>query len=123
LIYHPDSVFSQDSFSTRLELIQNEYYENFDVEEHKELIDLFRSKLLTRKQRSLQVWANKLDERDEFLNSLEYSKENMDLIETLLKNNKSIQESYAAAEKAAQKESEEITYGNVIESVSDQHKI
>ncbi|MGL5079227.1 MAG: hypothetical protein ACRDBG_25785, partial [Waterburya sp.] len=113
LYCHPDSKLFNESPSTRLRLIE-ESIPNFKFDPT--LVKQISSKLLTKAQRSLMLWEEKLIERDEFISSLSYA-ESHELLDKLLTSSAKMWQQYEQILERLTKENTK-THGDIEESLS-----
>ena len=126
LLLHPKSKFNELSFSEKVKLISEEYLESDQswVLKYSDLIDVYKTLILTRSQRIALDWGKKLEERMNFILNTPYT----------LDTAKELDEAMARTEKVwsfyqkclADLETEENTahvQGGAIESLSEQGKI
>lgn len=70
------------------------------------------------------VWKKKLEERDELIQSLEYTEENFEKLDKLLTNGKAIWERYMACVKEYKKSLDSVTTtGGEVESLMDKGEL
>lgn len=79
----------------------------------------FVNSCLTRTQRYVMKWGEKIDERIEFMSDTAYSEGTVAMLETMMKNNKAVTESYQLALATLYKEEEEQTFGAITESAAE----
>ena len=119
LLVHPNSDFFQLSEPDRIRFIKEDYLKDldFDFQEYRDLIEIFKKHCITREQRFLVNLAQKVDERDNFIASIPYTEQHIDLLEKLLKNSKDIMIQYNSIKSLVQ-EQEQTTFGSIVESAS-----
>lgn len=84
LLTHPDSKFFNESPSVRRTLIIEDYLKDPSFQFSPELIQKFQRYTLSKPQRLLVNWEQKLHQRDEFIASLDYSAETFDLLDKMI---------------------------------------
>lgn len=98
-----------------------------DSEDYPELsiaIDTYQTKCLSPIQRSFMVWKNKLEEREELLNSNPYTMDNAELMDKLVTNSAKAYDAYKKAEaEYLKEEAESSVWGGGEESLSEKGEI
>lgn len=96
LYAHPTkSKFYNLPKNRRLELITEEYYPYPDfVTKHADLVDAFSKHCITRSQRILIAWSDKLDERTELLLETPYTIENSKELDDMMSKTPKLWEAY-----------------------------
>lgn len=91
LLIHPDSKFFQLKFNEKKDLISKDYLKDksFKWSKYKPQMLLFEKLCLTSGERQLFIWDKMMDEKTEFMSTLNY-RENGDLIEKLLTTNSNL---------------------------------
>lgn len=82
--------------------------------------DDYVNKTMTRIQRFVDAWGLKVDERIMFMSETPYAEDTVNMLETMMKNSKSVTDSYQQALSELYKEEEEQTFGAVVESSGEQ---
>lgn len=125
LIYHPQSRFSDESLTNRINLVRLDYLKDssFDPTAYPEVIEFIQSHATPMTHRLLQSWKDKLHERDELANSLSYSLENFELIDKLLITYPKLWEGYELVNKKLMEENQGKTKGDIRQSLIEEGKI
>lgn len=120
LLYHENSPIR--NLSTKRKLLEVARISKMEInyDNYKEEEALFQEGCVDPNQRSLNVWREKLDERDEYLKSLSYKNpEDVSIIEKALSASKSIWDGYWQAEKQLKKDSNSRVTGDQEESATE----
>lgn len=116
LLNHPTkSIFSNLTKTEALDAIKQSYHPDF-VEDIS-ITAQVQSLLLSKTKKMLKAWEQKYEERIEFINSLSYTPENIDILEKLMANTDKIHKQYITAVKAS--EDEQSVFGGAQESLSE----
>ena len=118
LIYHPESPYADFTFSTKRDIVFKEY--NTSDEELSPIIQQFKSAILTKPQKFLIEWEEKLEERQAYLHSLPYNSENIDSLDKAMANSEKLWKVYLNAKKEVDQEISATAQGGVIESAQEQ---
>ena len=118
-LFHPNSPLRELPYKRMIEEINRIAPEHFDPDEYTEDTVRFQEFVTLWPKRFIQRWRRKLDERQDYIDSLPYTEDNMSLLETLLKNTKPIWEAYHQAESQLNKEEGSHVSGNLEESASE----
>ncbi len=106
----------------REHLIQRDYNTKFSVKDCKDIIDKWKS-FLSPAERQLLLWNKFMDEKNEYMQTLNYA-ENGDEIEKRLKSNSTLFEELKRLENLiAEEESEGMVKGGAVESLSEKGEI
>lgn len=115
-LYHPKSPLRELPFKRKIEEINRIAPTTFDVDEYPEEGKRFQEYNTSFAQRSIQRWRKKLEERDDFMDSVPYSEDTVSMNESLLKNHKTIWDGYMQAEALLTKEDSSRISGDQEES-------
>ncbi len=116
------SKFKDLGEAQREELIQKDFNKDFTISACKEIIKKWRS-FLSPAERQLILWDRFMDEKNEYMEGLNY-KENGDELEKRLLSNGKLYEELARLQIAiAEEESEGIVKGGAVESLSEKGEI
>jgi|TARA_R110000851_G_scaffold329243_3_gene500944 hypothetical protein len=98
-VVHPDSDFWGMSIADKKLLVATDYLSDpkFDWALHQESVDKFGLTILTRKERTLNIWADKIDERDELLKEVPYTLDTLEFLDKALVVSTKIQQGYDKA--------------------------
>lgn len=120
LLYHEDSPFNNLPFKRRLQEVTRVSGKEIKYEEYEEFEKLFEDAATTPNKRAIARWRKKLDERDDYLESLSYDNpEDIPIIEKFLSNSKSVWDAYWQAEKQLKKEDGSRVSGDQEESATE----
>ena len=78
--------------------------DSFDFDHHEDLIDAYPKVVMTKIQRELKVWQDKIEERNKFLETLSYSLDTFEALDKMMKDSKLIWESFGKVYKEYQDE-------------------
>ena len=78
--------------------------DTFSFEYHQELIDAYPKVVMTKIQRELKVWQDKIEERNKFLETVSYSLDTFEALDKMMKDSKLIWESFGKIYKEYQEE-------------------
>ena len=86
LFLHPDSKFSNTDEDYRKTLIISDFYEDMDFENppFPAVQEVFSHLCLTKPQRFLKDWEQKLEERAKFIASLPYNETTYELLDSMM---------------------------------------
>lgn len=121
LFYHPQSAYFEMTKTDKLNYCQEyigdkEWHPSNDPKVDED----FQKGCMTRIQRFVDAWGDKVDERVMFMSETPYSEGTVSMLETMMKNSKSVTDSYQQALAELYKEEEEQTFGSVVESAGEQ---
>lgn len=121
LYIHPKSKFFNESPSTRLKLIQQDYLQDpsFSLSDYSQTLDRIKSLILTKAERSLALWEQKLSERDALIAEIPYTLENFEVVDKLVTNSQKLWDQYFKIQDALSKESETKVEGDIEESLTE----
>jgi hypothetical protein len=78
--------------------------DTFSFEYHQDLIDAYPKVVMTKIQRELKVWQDKIEERNKFLETVSYSLDTFEALDKMMKDSKLIWESFGKIYKEYQEE-------------------
>lgn len=78
--------------------------DTFSFEYHQDLIDAYPKVVMTKIQRELKVWQDKIEERNKFLETVSYSLDTFEALDKMMKDSKLIWESFGKIYKEYQDE-------------------
>jgi len=118
---HPKSVLADLGPTDRRAIIAQDYLSNetFDWKMYNDTIEKMKKYLLTRPERLLKNWENKLEERDIFISATPYNAETIDMLEKTMKETWKMWENYEKVLAAFKKQEDESTLGGAQESLSE----
>ena len=119
MLLHPDSDYWGLPTSEKQAQISKAWLDNpnFKWEPHTANIILFKSLCLTPNQRALNVWKEKMEERNQLLDTVPYTLDTLELLDKALVNSIKITDGYNKAVQALNTEKESGTNkGNIEES-------
>jgi hypothetical protein len=127
LLLHPESKFANYPYQKRLEIVQD-YAQNHETEFNPELypetVHLFEEGVLSKAQKFLVKWEKKLEERQEFIDSLKFDLETVETVDKILSNTNKLWKQYQECLKDVEEErSKNVGQGGAMESASEQHLI
>lgn len=123
LLYaHPESKYYSQEPSTRLSLIRKDYLNDssFTIEPYSSTIEKIENFLLTKPQRLLASWEQKLEERDLFIKSLPYDASTFEMLDKMMASSYKMWQNYKDIYDLFLKEKESKIHGSVVESLSEQ---
>lgn len=128
LLEHPRSKFANTSYEDRLELVNGDYLPNnetLDPEgKHEALIKSFNKYAITRTQRIAKQWGDKLDERFDYMDTLNYADGAGEILDKMLASTDKMWKQYQTCLKDLEDEnSRSQIQGGAIESLSEQNMI
>ena len=118
---HPKSYFADLDLLNRRSLIAIDYLNNelFQWRDYEDTITKLRKVLLTRPERLLKNWEDKLEERDAFIAALPYNIEHVDMLEKTMKETYKMWDNYEKVLEAFKKQEDEAAMGGSQESLSE----
>lgn len=119
LYSHPDSKYASQNDSTRKALIEKDYLKApllWDT--YNETVNKIKSFLLTKPQRLLDGWEQKLEERDAFIHSLPYNEDTYEMLDKMMANTAKMWDQYFAILKKASSEVDSQSQGDLELSLS-----
>ncbi len=123
LLHHPESKFKSDTYEVRKSIIINDWLgdPDFDFEDEKlqPTIEKFVSRCLTKKQRILNDWEEKLDERTALLKTIPYTVDTLEFLDKAKVQSTKLWEGYMKALKDVEEEMAVYITGNSVESATE----
>lgn len=118
---HPKSYFADLEQVARRILLAQDYIRNdaFDWKAHEEILDKMKKVCLTRPERLLKNWEDKLEERDAFIYNTPYNEDTLDMLEKAMKETYKMWENYEKVLAAFRKQEDESAMGGAQESLSE----
>lgn len=116
LFTDPKSKLSALPRAQKLEIIQKDYAKDWLPDPTLEA--LYKDLLLTKAQRMLLLWEEKLEERSALIGSLPYNLENLDTLDDMMSKSPKIWEGYDKIKKLLEQE-ESTSYGGAQESLTE----
>ena len=117
---HPKSAYRNLETDSRRRILEEDYYgEPIDWNSIQEYISLFRRLCLTKRQRYLVEWEEKLDERQTYIASLEYNERNYEMLDKLMSATEKMWKQYLTSLKDVEEEESSII-GGAQESLAEQ---
>jgi len=107
LLVDPASKFINTSEGRRKELIEQDFIKSetkFNWTKYKPEIELYRELALSKAERFLINWEQKLEERDGFIASLKYDENTYELLDKMLKETKKMWDQYQSCLKDVEDE-------------------
>lgn len=118
---HPKSYFADLDQIDRRNLISQDYlhHDAFDWRSHEPILDKMKKVCLTRPERLLKNWEDKLEERDAFIYNTPYNDDNFDILEKAMKETYKMWENYEKVLSTFRKQEDESAMGGAQESLSE----
>lgn len=123
LFLHPDSKFANTDPSYRQELITSDYFPEMDFESapYPAVAEVFSHLCLTKPQRFLKDWEEKLEERARFIASLPYNETTYELLDSMMSKTERMWKQYMNCLKDVEDEkAKSHTFGGAQESLTEQ---
>lgn len=118
LLYHPKSEFYPLPLKDKLTLVERDFTKfPLDLVALLPTIEKFKKFILTKAQRSLLNWEEKLEERDIFMASIPYDASTFEMLDKMMVQTSKMWDQYASILKAFSQESESQVRGDVEESL------
>ena len=112
LIYHPKSEYFDMPLKARTSLVLSDFdLKDYDLTPHADTIDRIELMSMTKTQRSLAKWENKLEERDEFISSHPYDSNTYEMLDKLMSQTSKLWDQYFSLVKQLDKEEGNIRGG------------
>src|SRR5690606_30665797 len=118
LYIHPDSKYYSLDDKSRTDLISSDFLSGFDPGKYTSTIERTKLFLLTKSQRSLVNWEQKLEERDAFIANIPYSESTYELLHKMMASTSKMWEQYLSILKKVSQEEESSSLGDVELSLS-----
>lgn len=107
LYHHPSSLYYSLDPQSKISLIEEEYLHSpLILKDHEKVTEELLSILLSKPQRLLKSWEKKLEERDEFINSVSYSPTTYEMIDKMLSLTPKMWEQYLKIQSQVAEENE-----------------
>ena len=120
LLYHENSPFKNLSLKRKLQEVERVATRKIKYEGYEEAEKLFEEGSTDANKKALTRWRKKLDERDDYMESLSYENpDDIPVIEKFLGNSKSVWDAYWQAEKQLKKEEGSLVSGDQQESATE----
>ncbi len=116
------SKFKDLGEAQREELIQKDYNKDFSIESCKDIIKKWRS-FLSPAERQLVLWSKFMEEKNEYMEGLNYKEDGDEIEKRLLSNGKLFDELARLQIAIAEEESEGVVKGGAVESLSEKGEI
>lgn len=123
LFLHPDSKFANTDEEYRKTLIISDYYEDMDFESppYSAVAEVFTHLCLTKPQKFLKDWEEKLEERAKFIASLPYNETTYELLDSMMSKTERMWKQYMNCLKDVEDEkTKSHTFGGAQESLTEQ---
>lgn len=119
LYIHPDSKYYSLDDKSRTDLISSDFLSGFDPGKYTSTIERTKLFLLTKSQRSLVNWEQKLEERDAFIANIPYSESTYELLDKMMASTSKMWDQYLSILKKVSQEEESSSLGDVELSLSE----
>ena len=120
LLTHPKSIYYTLDPTSRLLLIEQDYLKaKLDVSKYQDTLDKICKISLTKPARLLDSWEKKLEERDEFIRTLNYSQETYEILDKMMAATSKMWDNYQQVRKKVEEESASRVLGDTELSLSD----
>lgn len=120
LLYHENSPFENLGIKRKLQEIDRIANKPIKYQGYEDAEKLFEEAATNPNKKSIRRWRSKLDERDDYLESLSYNNpDDIPIIEKFLTNSKSVWDAYWQAEKQLKKEDGTRVSGDQEESATE----
>jgi len=115
LYLHPKSKYYPLDHRSKLTLIEKDYLKNqkLKLEDYPTTIAKIKELLLTKPERALVNWEQKLEERDALIASIPYNSETYDMLDKMMSNNDKLWKTYLATLKQVTQEEEGSSQGDI----------
>lgn len=114
LYHHPKSKYYPLDHKSKLFLIEKDYLHSpLKLEDYTSTITKIKEFLLTKPERSLANWEQKLEERDTLIASIPYNAETYDMLDKMMSNNDKLWKTYLAILKQVTQEDEGTSQGDI----------
>jgi len=108
LLIHPSSKFSDSPYEKRKQIIVDDYLSFEELawdSKYEDLIESFKEFAMTRKQRVVRIWGDKLDERMKMISETAYDIDNSEMLDKAMARTEKIWKVYMQALKDLDDES------------------
>jgi len=121
LLLHKSSPYVNLSASDKKLLIASDYLKDkeFKWEEISYLINEYERLNLSKAQKLLKQWEEKLEERSEFIKNLSYNEDTFEMLDKMLKETDKIWNLYLQTQKQLESEDNSVVKGGAEESLSE----
>lgn len=126
LFAHPDSPYYDYETTYRQENINREFLAepiDWECPAIEAVLEKIDDLLLTKSERFLKAWEDKLEERAKFIGSIEYNAETYTMLDAMMSKSDKMWQQYRSCLADVQKEREQRTSGGFLESLNEQNKI
>lgn len=125
LLLHPDSILFNISITERRRIISAEYMHNeaFNWKEVDGYVQAYQKLVLSSAERQLMLWTRFMDEKTEFMSSLEYKTSWEEIEKMLLSNGKLYSELQRITEQIEKQAADGAVKGDAEESASERGEI
>lgn len=118
LIYHPNSQLYSLPLKDKISIVEKDFLQDtFIPLNYESTIDKFKKLVLTKAQRSLTNWEDKLEERDAFMASISYDEGTYEMLDKMMMQTSKMWDQYHAILKIFNEEAQTQVRGNVEESL------
>lgn len=117
LYIDPKSKLTTLSNQEKISIIRQDYLPDWTP--NTEDVELYKNILLTKAQKMLLLWEEKIEERTKLIGSLPYNLENLDTLDDMMSKSPKIWEGYEKIRKLLSEE-EATSYGGAQESLTEQ---
>lgn len=117
-VYHPESPYRNETVDNKRKIVAEDWLQDaeFDWDSIQDLVTKFEKECLTKKERILSNWEQKLDERDVLLASIPYTIDTAEFLDKSLAASTKLWEGYMKAVKDVEAEMSVYITGNSAES-------
>lgn len=114
LYYHPKSKYYSLDHKSKLLLIEKDYLKSpLLLDQYTSTIEKIKLFLLTKPERALLNWEQKLEERDTLISSIPYNAETFEMLDKLMTNNDKLWKSYITIRKQVDETEEGTSQGDI----------
>lgn len=118
LIFHPKSEFYSLPLKDKIKLVEDDFLKtSFNLEDNLHTIEKFKKFILTKAQRSLSNWEDKLEERDAFMASIKYDDSSYEMLDKMMMQTSKMWDQYQSILKTFTQENESQVRGDVEKSL------
>lgn len=117
-LFHPKSELYSLPLTEKIQIVNKDFLtsEKLDLDKYGSTIDKFKKFILTKAERSLVNWEQKLEERDAFMAGILYNEDSFEMLDKMMMQTAKMWDQYAAVRKVFLQEEEAQTHGDVEES-------
>ena len=126
LMLHPGSMLNTYDEEDKLNFIRSSYpnLKDFNPEDYEKEIEITKKAVLTKAEQYLMSWQRKLDEREQFIDSVPYNESTYEMLDKIMGNSTKMWDQYNKCLKDVQKEREMgHTRGGAVESLQERGEI